>query len=216
MADAIGLIGGTGPEGKGLAARFALAGLDVVIGSRSAERGEEAAREITQLAGRPVRGATNAEAAAAAAIVVVTLPYAGQQETLTALAGDIGNSIVVSTVVPLEFSRRRVALLDIAAGSAAEEAQALLPAARVTAAFHNLSAKHLLDITHAIDGDVVVCGDDPEAVGAVVELASVIKDVRGINGGPLANSHYVEGLTALIVNINRIHKAETQVRITGL
>jgi 8-hydroxy-5-deazaflavin:NADPH oxidoreductase len=212
----IGLIGGTGPEGKGLAARFAAAGLDVVIGSRSAERGEEAAQEIATLAGRPVRGATNAGAAQAAAIVVVTIPYTGQQETLSALAGDIGNRIVVSTVVPLEFSRRRVAMLTIPAGSAAEEAQTLLPDARVTSAFHNLSAKHLLEIEHEIDGDVVVCSDDAEALAEVIELAGLIKGVRGINGGPLANSHYVEGLTALIVNINRIHKKETQVRIVGL
>ena len=216
MADTIGLIGGTGPEGKGLAARFAAAGLDVVIGSRAAERAEDAAREIGALAGKTIRGASNAEAAGASDIVIITVPYAGQQETLSALTKDIGDRIVVSTVVPLEFSRRRVAMLDIPAGSAAQEAQAVLPDARVTSAFHNLSAKHLLDLDHQIDGDVVVCGDDADALTQVMVLAELIKDVRAINGGPLANSHFVEGLTALIVNINRIHKAETQVRIVGL
>jgi NADPH-dependent F420 reductase len=213
---AIGLIGGTGPEGKGLAARFAAAGLEVVIGSRSAERGEEAAQEISALAGNSVRGATNAEAARAARVVVVTLPYAGQRETLSALSPDIGDRIVVSTVVPLQFSRRRIAMLEIPAGSAAEEAQALLPAAKVASAFHNLAAAQLIDLQHEIEGDVIVCADDAEALEATLELAAAIKNVRGVNGGPLANSRYVEGMTALIVNINRIYKAEAHVRILGI
>ena len=216
MTGTIGLIGGTGPEGKGLASRFVAAGLEVVIGSRSAERGEEAAREIAAIAGRGLRGATNSDAAKAADVVVITLPYAGQAETLPALAGDIGSRIVVSTVVPLQFSRRRVSMLEIPAGSAAEEAQSLLPEARVASAFHNLAAAQLLDVNHEIEGDVIVCADDADALAAVMELAGAIKSVRGVNGGPLANSRYVEGMTALIVNINRIYKAEAHVRIVGI
>ena len=216
MAQSIGLIGGTGPEGKALAARFARAGLDVVIGSRSAERGEDAAAEVSRLAGRAVRGATNADAAAAGEIVVVTLPYEGQAETLPDLAPALDGKIVVSAVVPLEFSRRRVAMLEVAGHSAAEEAQVALPDARVVGAFQNLSAKRLLDLDHAIDGDVIVCGDDAEAVDAVVALAQQIRAVRGVRGGPLHCSRYVEGLTALQINVNRLYKTETHPRLLGI
>jgi NADPH-dependent F420 reductase len=210
----IGLIGGTGPEGKGLAARFALAGLTVAIGSRSAERGAEAAHEISALTSGAVKGGTNEEAAVAD-VVVVTIPYAAQAETLLPLVNVIGERIVVSAVVPLQFSRTRVAMLEVE-GSAAEEMQKLLPSARVVGAFHNLSARHLIEVSHAMEGDVIVCGDDTDAVGQVIELAGMIEDVRGINGGPLANCHYVEALTALLVNVNRIYKATTNVRVLGL
>ena len=214
MTRSVGLIGGTGPEGRGLAARFALAGLDAVIGSRAAERGAEAAREVTELTGRAVKGGTNEEAASAD-VVIVTVPYAAQAETLPPLSDAIGDRIVVSTVVPLRFTRARVSLPDVE-GSAAEEMQALLPRARVVGAFHNLSARHLIEVSHAVDGDVIVCGDDAEAVDAVVELAGMIADVRGFKGGPLANCRYVEGMTALLINVNRLYKAETNVRIVGL
>jgi NADPH-dependent F420 reductase len=216
LAKRIGLIGGTGPEGKGLAARFARAGLDVVIGSRSADRGAEAAAEIARLSGGRVSGGTNQDAVEGAGLVVVTVPYAGMAETLMDLGGAIGDRIVVSAVVPLQFSRSRIAAVHIEAGSAAEEAQRLLPSAKVVGAFQNLAAGHLLDLDHEIDGDVIVCGDDPAAVSEVIELAATIPGVRGINGGPLANSHYVEEITALLLNINRLHKAETHVKIAGV
>ena len=212
----ISLIGGTGPEGKGLAARFSKAGLEVVIGSRSAERGEEAAREVATLSGGKVRGATNADAASSADIAIITLPYAGQAETLGALTTELAGRIVVSTVSHLKFTKARVELLPTETGSAAEDAQQLLPGARVAGAFHNLAAKHLLDLAHPVDGDVVVCSDDPDALAQVVELAGLIEGARGVNGGPLANTRYVEALTALLININRIHRAETELRIVGL
>jgi NADPH-dependent F420 reductase len=212
----VGLIGGTGPEGRGLAARFSKAGLDVVIGSRSAERGEEAAREVAALSGGKVRGATNAGAAASAGIAIITLPYAGQAETLSALTSELAGRIVVSTVSPLKFTRARVELLPTETGSAAEDAQRLLPEARVAGAFHNLSAKHLLDLAHPVDGDVVVCSDDAAALTEVIGLAGLIEGARGISGGPLANTRYVEAMTALLININRIHRVETELRIVGL
>jgi hypothetical protein len=216
LATSIGLIGGTGPEGRGLAARFARAGLAVTIGSRSAERGEEAAREVQGLVpGARLRGTTNA-GAAEAEIVVITVPYDAQKDTLPPLAGAVAGRIVVSTVVPLHFSRARIAMLEVEAGSAAEEARALLPGARLVAAFHNLSASHLLDMQHGLEGDVIVCSDDAEALQSVIGLAGAIEGIRGVNGGPLANSRYVEGLTALLLNINRIHKAETHIRIVGI
>lgn len=216
MTRTIGFIGGTGPEGKGLAARFAAAGLEVVLGSRSAERGEEAALEVAALTGGSVHGATNVDAARAGEIVIVTVPYAGQRETLAALKDEIGGKIVVSAVVPLRFTRARIAMLEIEDKSAGEEAQKTLPGARIVGAFHNLSASHLLDVAHPVEGDVIICSDDAAALQSVIELTGVIKELRGVNGGPLANCRYVEGLTALLLNINRIHHAETHVRVVGI
>ena len=216
MVRTLGFIGGTGPEGKGLAARFARAGLEVVIGSRSAERGEAAAQEVAGLAGGNVRGAANADAVRAADVVIVTVPYAGLRDTLQALEPETAGKVVVSAVVPLQFSKARIAALPVAEGSAAEEAQALLPRARVVGAFQNLSASHLMDLDHAVEGDVVVCADDADALREALDLCALIPDARGVKGGPLANSRYVEDLTALLLNINRIYKAETHLRIVGL
>jgi len=215
MARTIGFIGGTGPEGKGLAARFARAGLEVVIGSRSRERGEEAAREVRERAGGSVRGGTNAEAAAAD-IVVVTVPYSGQAEVLAALRGETAGKIVVSTVVPMRFERGRVELAAPAAGSAAEEAQGLLPDARVVGAFQNLAARKLFDVDRALDGDVIVCADDKDALRQVIDLTGLIAGLRGVDGGPLACSRYVEAITALLVHINRNYKTESHIRIVGI
>jgi hypothetical protein len=215
LASSIGLIGGTGPEGKGLAARFARAGLEVIIGSRSAERGEEAAADVRQIAGGSVRGGTNTEAADAD-VIVVTLPYAGQAETLEALREQIGDKIVVSTVVPMQFTAGKVTMLQLEDGSAAEEAQRILPRARVVGAFQNLAARKLFDVEQALDGDVIVCGDDKEALRQVIWLAEQIPGLRGVNGGPLASSRYVEGITTLLVHINRNYKAETHVKIVGV
>ncbi len=217
MTKRIGLIGGTGPEGKGLAARFARAGLDVRIGSRLAERGQEVAAEVAALTGARVRGGTNTEAVRDSEIVILTVPYSGLRATLMELGDDIGGDrIVVSAVVPLEFSRMRIAAIHVQDGSAAQEAQMLLPQAHVVGAFQNLAAGHLLDLEHDVDGDVIVCSDHFDALRQTIELAEAIPGVRGINGGPLANSHYVEEATALLLNINRIHKAETHLKIAGL
>ena len=216
MARTIGIIGGTGPEGKGLAARFARAGMTVLIGSRSAERGEEAAEDVRERAGGDVRGAANADAANGAEIVVVTLPYSGQADTLTALKDDIGNRIVVSTVVPMQFSPGKVEMLTLDDGSAAQEAQRLLPEARVVGAYQNLAARKLFDLEHPLDADVVVCSDDKDALREIIWLTEQIPGLRGINGGPLAASHYVEGITTLLVHINRNYKTETSVRILGV
>ena len=216
MAKTIGIIGGTGPEGKGLAARFARAGMEVLIGSRSAERGEDAAQDVRERAGGTVRGSTNADAARAADIVIVTVPYSGQADTLTGLRADIGSRIVVSTVVPIQFSPGKVEMLMLEDGSAAQEAQRLLPEARVVGAYQNLAARKLFDIEHDLDGDVIVCSDDKEALREIIWLTEQIPGLRGVNGGPLAASHYVEGITTLLVHINRNYKTETSVRIVGV
>jgi NADPH-dependent F420 reductase len=216
LASSIGFVGGTGPEGKGLAVRLARAGLHVIIGSRSAERGEAVAQELAALSGGQVSGATNADAVSGSEIVIVTLPYDGQADTLSGLREAIGNKIVVSTVVPMQFASGRASMLDLPDRSAAEEAQRLLPEARVVGAFQNLSAHKLFDLDQEVHGDVIVTGNSREARQAVIELAGRIEGIRGVDGGPLANSRYVEGITVLIVSINRAYKTEAHVQIVGI
>ena len=216
MAETIAIIGGTGPEGKGLAARFAKAGLSVVIGSRSAERGEEAAKEIRDAAGGSVSGATNADAAMSADTILITVPFSGLEDTLPPLAGAIGTKIVVSTVVPLEFSGGRASIMQTDDGSAAEQIARLLPEARVVGAFQNLAAHKLFDVSHQMEGDVIVTADDNEAKREVMALAERIEGIRGVNGGRLSASRFVEGITALLVGINRAYKTEAAVKIVGV
>jgi len=213
----IGIIGGTGPEGKGLAYRFALAGHEVLIGSRTRERAHEAAREVAEHASsKAVRGDENVAAARDADIVVLTVPFAAQAGTLPDLAEAIGVKTVVSTAVPLSFAAGRASMLDVLEGSAAEQAQALLPAARVAGAFQNLSAAKLWEGDTPLDQDVIVCVGDADAKREVLALAEQIRGVRAVDGGPLASARYVEGITALLVAINRRYQTLAGVRIVGL
>jgi NADPH-dependent F420 reductase len=216
MAQTIGFIGGTGPEGKGLAARFALAGMNVIIGSRSTERGQEAANDVLSVSGGSVRGATNEETARESDVLVVTVPYSGLADTLGALVEPIGDKIVISAVVPLQFAKGRVTMLSVEEGSASEQAQRILPQAKVVGAYHNLAAGHLIEVDHAMEGDVLICGDDADAVRQVIWLSEQIRDLRGVNCGPLSSSHYIEGVTALLININRNYKRESGVKIVGI
>ena len=220
----IALIGGTGPEGRGLATRFALAGHRVIIGSRRAERGVAAAAEVEGLvaaavasaaAAGAVSGATNEAAVAAADLVVVTVPYEGHRATLEALAEALAGKIVVDAVVPVRFERgpRPVA---VEAGSATEEAAALLPGARVAGAFHNLPAEVLLQPDAPLDADVLVTADDAEAKRIVCELAESIAGVRAVDAGPLRFSRFVEGITVLLIGISGRYKAHSSVRVSGL
>ena len=220
MSRTIALIGGTGPEGRGLAVRFALAGRDVVIGSRDAARGESIAAELREsLEGREglgeISGAANADAVARAEIVVVTVPYEGHAATLADLADALAGKIVVDAVVPVRFERGPRPV-EVKAGSATEEAAALLPDSRVIGAFHNLSAEILLDPDRAVHGDVLVTGGDEEAKRTVFGLAEEIEGVRAVDAGPLRYSRFVEGLTILLIGINVRHRAETHVEIFGL
>ena len=220
MSRTIALIGGTGPEGRGLALRFALAGRDVVIGSRNAERGESIAAELREsLAGRDglgaLSGAANADAVAEAEIVVVTVPYEGHAATLSDLAGALAGKIVVDAVVPVRFERGPRPV-EVAAGSATEEAAALLPDSRVTGAFHNLSAEVLLDPDEPVHADVLVTGGDEETKRTVCALAEETEGVRAVDAGPLRYSRFVEGLTILLIGINIRHRARTHVQVSGL
>ena len=213
----IGFIGGTGPEGRGLALRFAMAGEEVVIGSRSRERAQEAVEDVLRRApDLAVTGAENADAAQSADTVFVAVPYSAHRDTVSGLGDLLKGKIVVDVVVPLAFEKGRVRALTVEEGSVAEQAQQLLPDARVVGAFHSISAQELLVPDAVVDCDVVVCADDAEARDRVMALAELIKGVRALDGGGLATSRYVEALTALLLNMNRIYKAHSAIKIVGI
>jgi NADPH-dependent F420 reductase len=214
----IGILGGTGDQGRGLARRFALAGHPVIIGSRSAERAGDAAQQL----GHGVRGLANAGAAAEADVVIAAVPWEGHGELLSALAAELAGKIVVDCVNPMGFDQRGAYALPVAEGgpgegSAAEQAAALLPGSRVVAAFHHVSAILLLDPeVDTMDLDVLVLGDDREATDLVQALAGQIPGIRGIYAGRLRNCGQIEALTANLVSINRRYKAHAGLRITDI
>lgn len=209
----IGILGGTGDQGKGLARRFALAGHTVLIGSRSAERAQEAAEAI----GLSARGAENAVVAAEADVVIVAIPWDGHRSTLESLRAELAGKIVIDCVNPLGFDKQGAYALVVEEGSAAQQAAAVLPDSRVVAAFHHVSAVLLLDPEVAeIALDVLVLGDDREATDTVQELASRIPGARGVYGGRLRNAHQVEALTANLISINRRYKAHAGFRVTDV
>jgi NADPH-dependent F420 reductase len=214
----IGILGGTGDQGRGLARRFALAGHQVIIGSRSSERAAAAAQEI----GHGVQGLANADAARGASVIIAAVPWEGHGDLLSALAGELAGKIVVDCVNPLGFDQRGAYALPVAEGgpaegSAAQQAAALLPGSRVVAAFHHVSAVLLLDPeVDTIDLDVLVLGDDREATDLVQALAARIPGVRGIYAGRLRNCGQIEALTANLVSINRRYKAHAGLRVTDI
>lgn len=213
----IAVLGGTGHEGSGLAYRWAHSGYEVIIGSRSLEKAQNAAAELNALLGRnAVRGMLNADAAAAADIVVLTVPYAAHRATLESVREQVQGKILVDVTVPLQPPNITVVALP-PGRSAAEEAQALLgPNVRVVSAFQNVSATHLKDLGHPVDCDVLICGDDAEAKAQVIALAQAA-GMRGIDAGPLANAIVAESLTPVLVGINKRYKVKgAGIRITGI
>ena len=213
----LGFIGGTGPEGRGLALRLAMAGEDVVIGSRDASRAAGAAETLMEH--RPsgqVKWGLNAEAAEIADVVFVAVPFSSHAETLRDLAGMLEGKTVVDVVVPMEFHKGRASPVAVEEGSAAQQAQAVLPGSTVVGAFHTTSAVDLLVPDRPLDSDVVVCADDRPAKDAVMRLAEKIEGVRPVDGGGLANTGFVEGLTVLLMDINRIYRAHSAIRVVGI
>lgn len=213
----IAILGGTGPEGAGLALRWSKAGYEVLIGSRDAGRARAKAAELGQRAGAGARieGLTNRQAALAGSVVVLSLPAAGLEATLGEVREACRGKVVVSAVVPLRFGGGRL-YTPPPAGSAAEEAQTLLgPEAKVVAAFHHIAA-HELAAGHPIDCDLLVCGDDAEAKAVVGALGQRL-GLRVLDVGPLCNAGALEGTTALLASINRRYKIKNAgIRITGL
>lgn len=208
----IAVLGGTGAEGGGLAFRWAHAGYKVIIGSRSADRAREAAREIDH---ENLTGADNVAAARDADICVLTVPFAAQEDTLRGVADQLQGKILVDVTVPLVPPKVSRVQLP-AEGSAGERAQAIVGnGVKVVSAFQNVSAEHLQDLSHDVDCDVLVCSDDKEARAAVATLARAA-GMRGWEAGALANAVAAESLTPVLIAINRRYKIPgSGIRITG-
>ena len=217
----IAVLGGTGPAGRGLALRWARAGETIIIGSRHAERAQQAAAAIQQKLGgqASISGMENREACAAADILMLTVPFEGQAALLKQLKPAIAaGSILIDATVPLAASvgGRASRTLGVWQGSAAQQTAELVPReVSVVAAFHNLSAE-LLEGDAPLDCDVIVCSDDPDAAQLTRELAAKIPGVRALDGGKLENSRTVEQITALLIGMNLRHKGHAGIRITGL
>ena len=211
----IGILGGTGDEGRGLAHRFALAGNPVIIGSRSADRAAAAAQGLGGELG--IRGMANADAAESADVVIVAVPWDGHDALLASLAAPLAGKIVIDCVNPMGFDERGAYPLPVAEGSAAQRAAALLPDSVVVGAFHHVSAVLLLDpAADTVDQDVLVLGDNRQATDLVQALAARIPGVRGVYAGRLRNCGQIEALTANLVSINRRYKAHAGLRVTDV
>jgi hypothetical protein len=213
---AIALIGGTGRAGFGLGVRWALAGQRIIIGSRRIEKAEEAAARARARAGAAdITGARNGDAAAAGEIIVLTIPFSAQPAILGEIRGAVLGKVVVDTTVPLR-QHAPPQLETVPAGSAAAQAQMLLPDARVVAAFHTVSAERLNRFGDPLGEDVLVCGDDPDAKAAVIGLAQML-GARGLDVGDLAQAATLERLAALIIGLNqRYRRKSIGVRFTGV
>ena len=215
----VGILGGTGDQGRGLAYRLARAGQRVVIGSRAASRGGVAAAALSALAGVPagvLTGGDN-EAACATDVVIVAVPWEGHAELLAGLRDNLAGRIVVDCVNPLGFDKQGAYPLRVPEGSAAQQAAALLPDSRVCAAFHHLSAVLLVDPdVERMELDVLVLGDDREATGVVQALAGRVDGMRGVYAGRLRNAGQVEALTANLIAVNRRYKAHAGIRLTDV
>ncbi len=209
----IGVLGGTGEQGRGLARRLAMAGCDVILGSRDAARAADAAAALPG----SVRGMSNEDCAASSDVVIVAVPWDGHGALLESLSGVLAGKIVVDCVNPLGFDKQGAFSLPVTEGSAAQQAAALLPDSRVVAAFHHISAVLLLDENvDRIDTDVLVLGDDREATDTVQAIAGLVPGMRGIYGGRLRNAGQVEAFTANLISMNRRYKAHAGVRITDV
>ncbi|WP_261568484.1 NADPH-dependent F420 reductase [Frankia gtarii] len=212
----IGILGGSGPQGGGLGLRFAAAGHLVLIGSRSTERGQEAAAKLAG-PGRRIEGADNATVAQRADVVIVAVPWDGHRETLEALREPLAGKIVIDCVNPMGFDSGGAFALSVPEGSAAQQAAAVLPDSTVVGAFHHVSAVLLADEAVAkIDTDILVLGDDRAATDLVAALAERIPGMRGIYAGKLRNAGQVEALTANLISVNRRYKAHAGLRITDV
>ena len=221
MTAPVCIVGGTGALGFGLAVRLGRAGVPVMIGSRDAGRAvEAAARAVERVPEGAFAGEQNAEAVRGAEIVILSVPFRSQSETLTNLKGALTpGQLVVDATVPLAaaVSGKATRTLGVWQGSAAQQAQEMVPdGVRVVSAFHTISAAHLSDLDQVLDEDVLVCGDKRADKAQVTELVSKIEGLRAVDCGPLEMARIVEQLTALLISINVRNKVQAGIRITGL
>jgi NADPH-dependent F420 reductase len=220
----VGVLGGTGPQGRGLAVRLAAQGQRMLLGSRDADRAAEVAAEVAGRAATvagdaavSVTGGSNVDVAGAADLVIVAVPFAGHSHMLRDLVTPLAGKIVVDCVVPMGFDELGAYVLDVEEGSVAQQAAALLPDSHVVGAFHHLSAKLLEDLSQpTLDGDVMVIGDDRASMDTVQALAGRIPGMRGIYAGRLRNARQVEALTVNLVSVNRRYKVHAGIRVTDV
>ncbi|MGH1562008.1 NADPH-dependent F420 reductase [Mumia sp. DW29H23] len=221
MTHHIAVVGGTGPQGRGLAYRFALAGHTVVIGSRSAERAGEKAEEIAARVAEnggtgTLTGATNADAAAAADVVLLAVPWDGYDALVAELAPALDGKVVISCVNPLGFDGNGPYGLTLPE-SAAEGTQRAVPGAKVVGAFHHLAALSLWKTPEPLSHeDVLVCGDDTEAKDLVADLARTVTGFRGVDAGSLRIARQLEPFTAVLINVNKRYKVRSGLHLAGL
>ncbi len=219
----VGVLGGTGPQGRGLAVRLAAVGQRVLLGSRDADRAREVAASVGERATTAavgevsVQGGSNTDVAGAADLVVVAVPFAGHATTVGELAAPLAGKVVVDCVVPMGFDELGAYVLDVPEGSVAQQAAALLPDSAVVGAFHHVSAVLLEDLSlPTLDGDVLVVGDDRGATDTVQALAGRLPGMRGVYAGRLRNARQVEALTVNLVSVNRRYRAHAGIRVTDV
>lgn len=214
----IAILGGTGPQGRGLASRLARAGHDVRIGSRDAARAADTADELAAAQGGSIAvgSGSNLDVVADADLVIVAVPFEGLGPLMTSLADALAGMTVVSCVNPIGFDDQGPHGLEVPEGSAAQQIAALLQRSTVVAAFHHLAAATLESDEPVHDETVMVCGDDPAAKRMVIELSDAVAARGGVDAGPLRNARYLEPLTAVLISINRAHKARSGIAVSGL
>jgi hypothetical protein len=207
----IGVLGGTGDQGRGLARRLTLAGQKVIIGSRDPGRAAAAAQTCG------ATGAANHDCAATADVVIVAVPWEGHRELLASLTAQLAGKVVVDCVNPMGFDRQGPYALPVPEGSAAQQAAAVLPDSTVVGAFHHVSATLLLDPeVDDLNQDILVLGDDRKATDLVQALAGLLPGARGVYAGRLRNCGQVEALTANLVSVNRRYQAHAGIRVTDI
>lgn len=214
----IAVLGGTGPQGKGLALRFARAGHPVTLGSRDAARAVAVARETADRCGAEayVAGTTNADACRSADVVLVAVPYDGHAALLEELIDHLTGKVLVSCVNPLAFDALGPYGMDVADGSAAEEAQRIVPGAAVAGAFHHVSAANLWAGGALAHEDILVCGDDAEAKAIAMRLSVAVCGHEGIDAGPLRVARQLEPMTAALIHVNKRYRVRSGIAVTGL
>jgi 8-hydroxy-5-deazaflavin:NADPH oxidoreductase len=215
----VGILGGTGPAGRGVAVRLAEAGIRVTIGSREAERGAEVVGEVKEkvppAVAAQLEGTDNAGAAAAELIVVAT-PWDSAVATVRALREPLAGKVVVSMVNALVKEGREMLALIPPRGSMAGAVQAALPASLVAAAFHHLPASEMENLESGLEADVLVCSDHPEATAAAVAMIEQMRGLRPLDAGSLNQASAIEAFTAVCITLNIRHKAHTTLRLAGI
>jgi hypothetical protein len=218
-SNSVGLIGGTGPLGRGLALRLAAAGVEILLGSRDGGRAQELCDTLSLSlpAGTgSIRGLANELVAEQAGLVIVTIPYDATATTLPTLASHLTARVVVSTAVPMEFRAGIPHPLRPAAGSATQEVAMLCPGAKVVGAFHTVAAGQLQKLALQLNEDCLVTADDDPAKQQVLELVGRVTGLRPVDAGGLQSAAFSEGLTPFLLRLNRLHGSHTGIRITGL